>query len=71
MLAIDEALNRLAEEDETALIQAVRARKFRAVQALLDAGADPSVADYQGLTAVDIARQMRLRNFVAVLERAQ
>ncbi|MGF1607376.1 MAG: ankyrin repeat domain-containing protein [Rhodothalassiaceae bacterium] len=55
---------------ETALIKAVKLGRTRLLERLLDAGADPQVADYLGLTALDHARNARSRRALRLLEDA-
>jgi ankyrin repeat protein len=59
----------------TALIEAVilgdgRGRHIRTVRALVEAGADRSIADRQGMTPLDHARQRGYAEIVAILESA-
>lgn len=59
----------------TALIEAVilgdgRDRHIRTVRALVEAGADRSIADRQGMTPLDHARQRGYAEIVAILESA-
>ncbi|GER05748.1 hypothetical protein JCM17843_00580 [Kordiimonadales bacterium JCM 17843] len=55
------------DSGQTALMIAVRSRQARAVKALLDAGANVDMPDYQGQTALDVARSMRLRDLERLL----
>ena len=50
----------LRAEGETALFYAARLKRIKTLGLLIDAGADPSIADPQGRDAVDIARARRL-----------
>jgi uncharacterized protein len=54
-------LNELGE-GETALFYAARLRRLKALDLLIDAGADPWVVDAKRRTAIDIARQRRIPN---------
>lgn len=62
--------NRADIGQETALIKAVRGRKFKAAQALLEGGADPNVQDLTGKTALEYARISRSRRFIRLLQDA-
>ena len=54
----------------TALHEAVEENRPDVVRLLLKAGADPQMTDGRGQSALDLARQKRRRNIVALLERA-
>lgn len=62
--------NRADIGQETALMKAVRGRKFKAAQALIEGGADPNVQDLTGKTALEYARISRSRRFVRLLQDA-
>lgn len=62
--------NRADIGQETALMKAVRGRKFKAAQALVEGGADPNVQDLTGKTALEYARISRSRRFVRLLQDA-
>ncbi|GER02659.1 hypothetical protein JCM17846_03410 [Iodidimonas nitroreducens] len=49
---------------------AALSRNGRVVSALLEAGADPDMPDYQGQTVFDIARNNRYRDIERLLESA-
>lgn len=51
-------------------MKAVRGRKFKAAQMLLEAGADPNVQDLTGKTALEYAKLSRSRRFVRLLQDA-
>lgn len=50
----------LKAHGETALFYAARLKRIKTLDLLIQAGADPSIADLQGRDAVDIARARRL-----------
>jgi uncharacterized protein len=71
LLAAKPRLN-LRAHGETPLFYAARLKRLKTLALLVDAGADPSVADDRGRDAVAIARARRLpKDFVARLERAR
>ncbi len=50
----------LRAHGETPIVYAARLRRLRTLELLIEAGADPGIADAQGRTAVDIALERRL-----------
>jgi hypothetical protein len=50
----------LKADGETALFYAARLRRLKTLDLLIDAGADPTIADDRGRDAVSIARERRL-----------
>lgn len=56
---------------ETALMKAVRARKFRTVKALVNGGSDLGIADSSGRTALDHAINSRDRRLEKLLRDAE
>ena len=63
---------RLRAHGETALFYAARLKRIRTLDVLIQAGADPSIADSKGRDAVDIARARRLpKDVIDRLERAR
>ena len=62
--------NRADIGQETALMKAVRGRKYKAAQALIEGGADPNVQDLTGKTALEYARISRSRRFIRLLQDA-
>lgn len=62
--------NRADIGQETALMKAVRGRKFKAAKALIEAGADPNVQDLTGKTALEYAQLSRSRRFIRLLQDA-
>ncbi|WP_262693662.1 ankyrin repeat domain-containing protein [Kordiimonas aquimaris] len=62
--------NRADIGQETALMKAVRGRKFKTAQALIEAGADPNVQDLTGKTALEYAKLSKSRRFIRLLQDA-
>lgn len=60
LIALQANVNATNDRGETPIIKAVQARDTAAVRQLLDAGADPTIADHvAGLSATDYAEQDR------------
>jgi len=55
-------VNMVDDNGDTALIHAVRENNVAAVRALLQAGADPSIANRNGFTAFRLAKHPEIRN---------
>ncbi|MCI3205230.1 MULTISPECIES: ankyrin repeat domain-containing protein [Pandoraea] len=68
LLAFAPSLN-LRAHGETPMFYAARLQRLATLRLLIDAGADPSIADDRGRDCVDIARERRLpSDIVAMLE---
>ena len=67
LLKADPRLN-LKAHGETPILYAARLKRLKTLDLLIEAGADPTIADARGRTAIDIARARRLPDeFIARL----
>lgn len=67
LIAAGADINAKTGEGDTALLNAVQLGKTRTVNFLLERGADPSIADARGKTAIDYAREKQLTDIIELL----
>ncbi|HCO99954.1 MAG TPA: ankyrin repeat domain-containing protein [Rhodospirillaceae bacterium] len=69
LLSYRAPINQENRDGRTPLMAAVRAGHIPVVQFLIDAGADPTISDFTGRTALDLAREGRSRQVTGILEK--
>jgi len=69
-LAAGAAIDHGNRQGETALMRAARTGSGNAVSALLAGGADPTLTDFTGRTALDLARENRRNRVIQIFRQA-
>lgn len=67
LIAAGADINAKTDNGNTALLTAVKAGKPRTVRFLLERGADASIADAKGKTALDYAKEKQLADIISLL----